>query len=54
MAKPPAWHPVTVCRPLREGQLPGMKGRKRQWRISRTALEQFLHGDQKPVQSKDE
>lgn len=41
-------HPVTVRRLLREGQIAGVKLGKRQWRITRAGLDQFLKGDQKP------
>ena len=44
-------HPVTVRRHLRAGKLPGRKIGG-EWRISRTALEQFLTGDQKPAPEK--
>jgi excisionase family DNA binding protein len=40
-------HPDTVRRLLREGQIPGVKFGKRQWRISAATLRAFTEGSLK-------
>jgi excisionase family DNA binding protein len=41
-------NPQTVRRMLTMGKLPGRKLGAREWRISRTELDQFMKGEQKP------
>ncbi len=51
--------PFTIRRLLREGELPGKKVGKRQWRIQRSDLDKYLNASrtpgisQQPAQSKD-
>lgn len=42
-------HPVTVRRMLRDGELPGIKIGKRQWRIPESALQQFIQRQLTPA-----